>query len=277
MDEKERDERIAEPVETEGTAEPPVPNAICPLCREEICIDPDKGTVICPCCGKPIIVVEAMFQFEMKDRDYSSAAPDLNAADLELRHSEGAADEPTEEEAAAEQIHRAMDAAPVAPVVAPGDETEEENEPNTAEQTVGMKKKRMGALAAAGVVALGLLFTVGNASQEKEMTVTVEAVCEDYNHVGNDWTMEYSFNGEEILSGDKVKLHKGDKIVCESVVTENDASSPDSNSASSVYTVTADDLKNGFSLSHENIVITEDHGRYTGNSCTWEIVFHFDK
>ena len=242
----------------EEAGAPELPNALCPLCGKEICIDTEENTVLCPCCGEPIMVIEAVFQYEKKTKGEESAEP---------------APEEPEEKTKIEEA--APPAAPDFTELLEEEPKEPEEAENAPEKNGERRRIGLAAAAAAVVLAGGCLW--GSAASPKELTVTVEAECADYNHVGNEWTLSYSINGEEIRSGDRVRLKKGEEILCESVVTENDESSPDTNSETTAYTVTAEDLKSGFELSHQNVVVTEDRGRYTGESCTWEIVFRFDR
>ena len=108
---------------------------------------------------------------------------------------------------------------------------------------------------------------------EKDVTVYINSYCGDYNQVGNEWYMQYSINGKRVDSGSTINVRVGDKITCKAVITEDD-SYPDVGSGTHTYTVTEKGIKNGFHV-YLNIYIRENRGRYSGNSCKWEVEFDF--
>lgn len=111
-------------------------------------------------------------------------------------------------------------------------------------------------------------------SKEKDVTVYISADCWDYNHVGNEWSKSFSINGKSVSSGSTLHVKVGDRITCKAVITEQD-SYPDKGSGSHTYTVTEKGLKNGFHVTL-SIRVKENRGRYSGNTCTWDVQFDFE-
>lgn len=100
-------------------------------------------------------------------------------------------------------------------------------------------------------------------------TVSVSAVCEDHNHVGNDWTQEYFVNGEP-LPGD-LALRMGEVLSFHAVITEEEKY-PDVGTGSESHTVTEADLCSGFTVAF-TVRVSEDRGKYKGSEAVWDVVF----
>lgn len=117
---------------------------------------------------------------------------------------------------------------------------------------------------------LGLL-SVSCACQRKAPTHNVYMLSFETkqlsNHsVGNNWRFAYTCDGEIVSDGKEWTVPIGtDKIVeLRVVITEQDKS-PDIGEGTLMVS-----LSDGFATS-ELITVTEDKGRYTGNTAQWEI------
>lgn len=120
------------------------------------------------------------------------------------------------------------------------------------------------------------------AKRGAKMTVVVEATCDDYNHVGKEWTKEFYINQQIIASylNDKlldsvqeILLSAGDTINASAFFTEEDKY-PDEGSSGISHDVTQDDLKDGFDIAFDVSVI-ENGGRYSGCVAIWNVRFSF--
>ena len=113
-------------------------------------------------------------------------------------------------------------------------------------------------------------------SDKTDMSLNIEVDRTDSNNIGNEWLYEYKVNDEKVkTSGSSYSLSVGDKITVYSKITENDKK-PDIGEASKTYTVTENDLKNGFKIAID-VKVTENAGRYVGKSATYKVYFKFKK
>lgn len=112
-----------------------------------------------------------------------------------------------------------------------------------------------------------------NKGNAQSMQVRASATCGDYNHVGSDWSQEFFVNGEKVGKGTIVSIAAGDTITVSATITEEDKS-PDIGTNSESYTVTQNDLKNGFSIKFK-VDVRENKGRYSGSIATWNVTFNF--
>ena len=111
------------------------------------------------------------------------------------------------------------------------------------------------------------------AKNEKNMKVIIKATCNNYNHVGKNWQYEYKINNEIIQTNSKIKVNVGQTLKISTKIVEYDKY-PDIGTNQITHTITEEDLKKGFKIEH-TINVTEGHGRYAGNTCTWKIVYTF--
>ena len=115
--------------------------------------------------------------------------------------------------------------------------------------------------------------TNANRSKSKTMSISASASCNDYNHVGNEWVQRFYVNGEEVWSDSVITLNAGDTITVEAEISEHDKN-PDTGIEIVNYIVTEQDLTRGFTISF-NVSVTENGGRYSGNTAKWSVVFRF--
>ncbi len=107
----------------------------------------------------------------------------------------------------------------------------------------------------------------------KVTLVSVELV--ENNHVGNEWYTTASVNGKEIEEGSSVtlKLKSSESLKLKAYAEEQDKI-PESGSANAtvkVSSVTKDITK---SL---KVKVTENRGRYSGNTAEWKFTFKVQK
>ena len=161
-------------------------------------------------------------------------------------------------------------------------------------RTVSKMKKRLSAAA----LALLMLLSSSFAASNRKYTVTVTAILAENNHVGNEWRVSCTINGQELFLGqeqdpkvyvaegyirkpekekvlgtDKVTLSTGDKLVIETVVSEYDKDYPEDATDVTIRTIKADDMS-GFVI-EVTITIYENAGRYEGNAAKWVITYEF--
>ena len=103
----------------------------------------------------------------------------------------------------------------------------------------------------------------------------ISATCIENNSVGNNWVQEFSINGDAIEPIDVVSFEQNDELEIITVITEDDQFD-DKESAGTIYKVTKTDFLKGFTVKHK-IVVTEDKGRYAGNTATWEVEYKFTR
>jgi uncharacterized protein YraI len=107
----------------------------------------------------------------------------------------------------------------------------------------------------------------------KKMTVTISCDCSNYNHVGNSWSEYFSINGVKVASGDKIDVVLGETITIYSKITESDKK-PDAGSAKDEIEVTQAFFDSGYTLT-QKVGVTENGGRYSGNTATWTVIYKF--
>ena len=103
------------------------------------------------------------------------------------------------------------------------------------------------------------------------MNLNVKRSREDDVNIGDEWSYDIEVNGER--PSDTMGLAVGDVISFEATFTEADTN-PDVGTASTSHTVTEDDLVNGFEVSMD-LYVTENGGRYSGQSAHFVITFTF--
>jgi hypothetical protein len=106
--------------------------------------------------------------------------------------------------------------------------------------------------------------TVKPTSRSKEYIVTFKfADLVENNHVGNEWGYSLDINGKTLCLGQKVTLNSK-SLTCKAAVVEHD-SIPDKN-------LTTDKLKLGDN--YISVIVTENRGRYSGNTATWQFTIN---
>ena len=150
----------------------------------------------------------------------------------------------------------------------------------------------------AAALALLMLLSSSFAASPRKFTVTVTAVLAENNHVGNEWRVSCTVNGQELFLGqaldpkvydaegyirkpekekvlgtDKVTLSAGDELVIKTVVSEYDKDYPEDATDVTIKTIKTADI-NGFVVA---VIVTvyENAGRYKGNAAKWVITYEF--
>ena len=133
---------------------------------------------------------------------------------------------------------------------------------------------------AAVICALGLC-TGYKAGATVTLTVKVEAQLEYNHHVGNDWSNTYSvvYNGKThtCKSGGEMSFsyRLGDELELRTDIVEMD-SVDDCASYSSYVSLSASDARSGVGHRYtHSVVVTENRGRYAGNTAEWEVKYTF--
>lgn len=103
------------------------------------------------------------------------------------------------------------------------------------------------------------------------LKITGKAKCIARNHVGKHWSKEFELNGEPIKGTAKITVENGDTITIECTITENDAN-PESGTFSRKIEITPEIMTKGISI-EETVWVTENGGRYSGNSAEWRVEF----
>lgn len=105
-------------------------------------------------------------------------------------------------------------------------------------------------------------------SDQYKLKISFSAKRTSNNHVGNSWSVVATVGDTTIKKGKSATLKYGDAdtftIVC--TATENDKT-PDVGTAT--IDVNVGELKNGKNKFTQTVVVTENAGRYTGNTAEW--------
>lgn len=103
------------------------------------------------------------------------------------------------------------------------------------------------------------------------MNIRVTHSRVDDNNIGDDWSYITEINGERI--GREIIVSVGDKLTCYAKFTESD-DNPDMGEASKTYTVTKDDIQNGFTITMD-LYVKENGGRNSGKSAHFTVTYTF--
>ncbi len=113
--------------------------------------------------------------------------------------------------------------------------------------------------------------TIAVDGSKRQMRVTVtEKMDEDVN-IGDEWSKKREIDGDPV--GRTKILSVGDTVNCHVLYSEIDAN-PDIGEASESYTVTEEDLVNGFSIQLD-FDVTENGGKYSGRSAHFVVTYRF--
>jgi hypothetical protein len=108
-------------------------------------------------------------------------------------------------------------------------------------------------------------------SPETLMKLNITHPRQDENSIGDEWTYYTEINGESTTS--TIGLTAGDQLSFYAEFTESDTN-PDVGQASTSYTVTEDDIANGFVVKMD-LYVTENGGRYSGKTAYFIVTFTF--
>jgi len=104
----------------------------------------------------------------------------------------------------------------------------------------------------------------------------VSAKLVENNHVGNEWSTGAEVNGQAISVGKSktLKLKDSDVILLAATAVEEDKV-PDEGAESEEIEVSS--LTKPKTTSKIDVMVTENRGRYSGNTATWTFTFKIEK
>ncbi len=105
---------------------------------------------------------------------------------------------------------------------------------------------------------------MADSSPAKEMPVMILCDCADYNQVDNDWFEVFTVKSQRLSSGDKVRIVPEESFYLFTAFVEMDTY-PDVGYHWTLVIITPEDYERGF-VAEQEISVTENHGRYTGNT-----------
>jgi len=112
-------------------------------------------------------------------------------------------------------------------------------------------------------------FDVTVDGSKRQMKLKVSHSREDDNNIGDEWSYINEINGEPVSN--TITISVGDNLVFSSKYTEDD-SKPDVGEASKSYSVTEDDLVNGFEIQMD-LYVTENGGKNKGKSAHFLVCY----
>ena len=103
---------------------------------------------------------------------------------------------------------------------------------------------------------------------EHNYMITYTASCADYNSVGEDWSYGVKLHSEDVESGATVTIDETETLSLIVFVNEYDAGKSDYTEV----TATFSDMEIGADETQIlTITVTENDGRFSGNSAVWEV------
>ncbi|GLX70331.1 hypothetical protein [Paenibacillus glycanilyticus] len=131
---------------------------------------------------------------------------------------------------------------------------------------------------ALAVMAVSTLFMqpVAAADKTTKLKVTLVSVeLVENNHVGNEWETTAYVNGKEVQEGKSVTLNlkASDSIKLKAYAEEQDKI-PESGSANVAVKVSSITKSVNKAL---QVVVTENRGRYSGNTAEWKFTYKIQK
>lgn len=103
------------------------------------------------------------------------------------------------------------------------------------------------------------------------MNLMVRHPREDDVSIGDEWSYDIEIDGER--PSKTIGVAAGDTLSFSATITESD-DSPDTGTGSTSYTVTEDDIENGFEVAFD-VYVTENGGRNSGQSAHFVVTFTF--
>lgn len=103
------------------------------------------------------------------------------------------------------------------------------------------------------------------------MKLNVRHPREDDVNIGSEWSYDIQINGER--PSNTIGIAAGEKLSFYAKIVESD-DNPDVGTASTTYTVTDEDLANGFEVKMD-VYVTENGGRYSGKSAHFVVTYLF--
>jgi hypothetical protein len=92
----------------------------------------------------------------------------------------------------------------------------------------------------------------------------------NYNNVGTAWTFYYELDGVKVdKAGGRAEFVAGREYTFYARIKEQDGK-PDGKTATTKYTPTEEDIRNGFVV-EQKIRVEENGGKYRGKAVTWTV------
>lgn len=101
------------------------------------------------------------------------------------------------------------------------------------------------------------------------LKVSGKAKCISRNHVGNSWGKALFLNDQQVKGTGKVTVNNGDTITVEWVIEEYDKD-PDVGYYHETIEITPEIMTKGYQID-QTVWVTENGGRYSGNSAEWRV------
>jgi len=101
------------------------------------------------------------------------------------------------------------------------------------------------------------------------LKISAKAKCIAKNHVGNKWTKEFYLNQDQFKGNGKIKVENGETFSVGCIITENDAN-PEDDGFTEIIEVTPEIMQKGTTI-EKMVYVTENGGRYSGNSAEWKV------
>ena len=103
----------------------------------------------------------------------------------------------------------------------------------------------------------------------QKFRITWSAKLVDSNHVGDSWSKIFEVNNEVFSSGSMITVDPDSQFTVRLTIQEND-SKPDTDYYFARITYSEELCENGYKIS-DSLYVTENGGRYSGNSAEWNI------
>lgn len=113
-------------------------------------------------------------------------------------------------------------------------------------------------------------------SNSCEYVVTVDFNMDYNHHVGNDWSYKATVDKTVIYSdGTNIAASVGQEIDLYAKCVEHDDGSSDIGESSCYIVIEKGDIGQSFSVTDE-VIVTENGGRYKGNTAKFTVTYYFD-
>lgn len=106
------------------------------------------------------------------------------------------------------------------------------------------------------------------------MHLTVKASCRNTNHVGENWTHYYEWNGVTVVDGEMdVFVAPEVELTLYARIRERDGK-PDTGTEKLTYLPTMEDAVSGFVVT-QTVRVEENSGKYSGKAAVWTVEYIF--
>lgn len=106
--------------------------------------------------------------------------------------------------------------------------------------------------------------------------ITADFNMEYNNHVGNDWLCSAKVGKSNIAPGGaQITVYEGQEVDLSARCVEHDDGAPDIGESSCYIVIEKGDIGQSFSVTDE-VIVTENGGRYKGNTAKFTVTYYFD-